>query len=617
MIRAVPRRDHLPTTRLLLAPLALLLLLLAFAGRAEAGAWGPSVPISATGQSSAHVRLGTDEEGDQVAVWERNAGPNEWVVEAAVRPALGSWSIPVEVSTVAPGPRNPDVAVNSAGDAIVVWQQGTPSGAGIKAALGDTSGNWGAPETVSIGFDLSHPTVGIDESGNAVAAWREELPNTEYGTGVKVLEGGTWGSLETYGPNSASYEGQLLAVDPAGDAVLFMYYEGAIEAVSRSAGGSWGGVETLKSGIAARVQHPQLAISENGEATAIWANGTSGNATIEAARMDVAGIWGNTEALPAVGTDLDQPSIAMDETGEATAIWVNQQYAGGWAFETATQEAGEAWTAAPAFPVPAESYEPQIKLMPSGAATVLWWPWRGSAHHYAVTAAERAEDGTWGPELELGEAGEEIYYPVFTTDEAGGVTVAWLSEGSSDQVVRSVALTPPPEPPEPPEPPSPPTPPAGGGGDGTTTTPVTQVDTGKSDGAKSDTNAPLVCTAAPDAVAAAGYVPLVTRPGKTVPGVRARISVPTPSTVSVAATFEYKDHGKARSIAGGTYSMTVGAKRNLRVPLPSALRAAAPLGSTVGVSLRIAAKPTGSSPCAAPTTTTSKLKLKVVQVLTP
>jgi len=330
MLRAVPRRSHLPTTRLLLAPLALLVLFLAFAGRAEAGAWGPSVPISTAGQYSSHARLGSDAAGDQVAVWERVAGTNEWVVEAAVRPAQGSWSTPVEVSTVAPGPRNPEVAVNSTGDAIVVWQQGTPSGAGIKAALGDASGNWGAPETVSIGFDLSHPTVGIDSTGDAVAAWREELPNTEYGTGVRVLEGGTWGSLETYGPNSASYEGQRLAVDPAGDAVLVLYYEGAIEAVSRSAGGSWGAVETLKSGGGTQIQPPQLAISANGEATAVWANGSFSNATIEAARMDVAGIWGNTEVLPALGTNLHQPSIAIDDAGKATAVWANYEFAGGW-----------------------------------------------------------------------------------------------------------------------------------------------------------------------------------------------------------------------------------------------------------------------------------------------
>ena len=588
MPRAVHRRDRLPTTRLLLTPLALLLLFLAFAGRAEAGAWGPSVPVSTAGQNSSHVRLDSDAAGDQVAVWERVAGTNEWVVEAAVRPAQGGWSTPVEISTVAPGPRNPAVAVNSTGDAIVVWQQGTPSGAGIKAARGDASGNWGVPETVSTGFDLGYPTVGIGSTGNAVAAWREELPNTEYGTGVKVLEGGTWGSLETFGPNSASYEDRRLAVDPAGDAVLVNYYEGAIEAVSRSAGGSWGAVETLKSGGGTRIQSPQLAISANGEATAVWANGSFGDAAIEAARMDVAGIWGNTEELHAAG-NLHQPSIAIDDAGKATAVWANYEFAGGWAFESATQASGGSWTAAPAFTVPGESYEPQIKLMPSGAATVLWWPWRESAHHYAVAAAERAADGTWGPELELGDEGEEIYWPVFTTDAAGGVTVAWQSEGSSDQVIRSVALAPP----------------SSGGSDGTTAPPP--ADAGKS----------VVCTATPGTVAAAGYVPLVTRPGKTVPGVRARISVPMPSTVSVAATFEYKDHGKARSIAAGTYSMKVGAKRNLRVPLPSALRTVAPLGSMIGVSLRIAAKPTKSSPCASPTTKTSKLRLKIVQVLAP
>jgi hypothetical protein len=614
MSRAVSRRDLVPT-RMLLAPVALLLLFLAFAGRAEAGAWGQSVPVSTVGESSSHVRLGSDAAGDQVAVWEREVAANEWVAEAAVRPAQGGWSVPEEVSNVAPGPRNPAVAVNATGDAIVVWQEGTPSGAGIMAALGDATGNWGAAETVSVGFDLGRPMVGIDSSGDAVAAWREELPNTEYGTGVRVLESGTWGSLATYGPISASYEDRRLAVDPAGDAVLVNSYEGAIEAVSRSAGGSWGGVETLKSGGGSRIQTPQLAISGDGEATVVWANGGNGNAAIEAARMDVAGIWGNAEEVHAAG-NLHQPSIAIDDAGKATAVWANYEFAGGWAFESATQDPGGSWTAAPAFAVPTESYEPQIKLMPSGAATVLWWPWRESVHHYAVAAAERAADGTWGPELELGDEGEEIYFPTFTTDAAGGVTVAWQSEGSNDQVIRSVAM-PRPAPPTPPSPPTPPTPtpPAGGGGEETTTPPP--ADAGKSDGAKPDAGAPLVCTAAPGAVAATGFVPSVTRPGKTVPGVRARITVPTPSTVSVAATFTYKDHGKARSVAGGTYSMTIGTDRNLRVPLPSALRAVAPLGSTLGVTLRIATRPTGSSPCATPTTKTSRLKLKVVQVLTP
>jgi hypothetical protein len=590
MIRALNRRDTFLTIGVL-APLGLLLVLLAFAGRAEAGDWGASVPVSTAGQSSSHVRLGSDAAGDQVAVWERVVGTNEWVVEGAVRGARGGWSTPVEVSGAAIGARNPDVAMNSAGEAIVVWQEPTPTGPAIKAGHGDASGDWGEPETVSTGFDLSRPTVGIAADGDAVAAWREELPNTEYGTGVRVLEGGTWGNLETYGPNSASYVGQRLAVDPAGDAVLAMYYEGAIEAVSRSAGGSWGSLETVKGGNGIRIQSLQLAISANGEATAVWANGSSSSAAIEAARMDVAGIWGNAEALPAGGTNLHEPSVAIDDTGKATAVWANYEYSGGWAFEAGTQDSSGSWTAAPALAVPTDSFEPQIKLMPHGAATVLWWPWRESVGHYAVAAAARAADGTWGPELDLGDAGEEIYFPTFTTDAAGGVTVAWQSEGSTEQVIRSVALPTP----------SPTPPPA---------------DAGKSESVKPDPGAPLVCSA-PGAVAVASYVPRLNRPGKTVPGVRARISVPTPSTVSVAATFEYKDHGKARSIAGGTYSMTVGAQRNLRVPLPSALRAVAPLGSTLGVSLRIAAKPTGSSPCAAPSTKTSRLKLKVVQVLTP
>jgi hypothetical protein len=143
-----------------------------------------------------------------------------------------------------------------------------------------------------------------------------------------------------------------------------------------------------------------------------------------------------------------------------------------------------------------------------------------------------------------------------------------------------------------------------------TTTPA-----GSKTEASTSGTAPIVCGASPSVAAAKPYTPAEIISGKTVLGVRARISVPTPSQVGVVATITYSRDGKRRSVAAGTYSMRVGSERNLKVPLPSALRAELPLGSKVGVTLRTSTKPTGGSACAAPTEKTSKLKLKVVRVL--
>lgn len=603
---ALPRAST--PARLLAGIIAVALLLLAFAGRAEAGAWGAPVDISAAGQSGERVQLGADAQGNQIAVWEGFASGPERLVMAAIRPARGTWGTPIELS--APGgafsePNEPSVAVNARGEAVVAWSRLVGSEYQVEVARGDTSGNWSAPEVISpSGVRSTLARAGIDATGNAFVSWVEELEPGLRGTAVRVQEGGAWGAPEVFAPVAGEDEAPNVSVNPNGWAVLLRHQEGEIEATSRPPGGSWIPLSPLASGASYRWF--QVAIADNAEAVAIWRNQSTDK--IEAARMSVGGTWGAPEVLPTTQTNITQPSVAIDSTGQAVAVWVSQQGSPTWTIEAATQAPGSPWAAAPALIVPEESYSPQIKLRSNGTVIMVMNPWQGSS--YGLTGAERAADGTWGPEFELGEPGEEIYAPALSTDAAGGVTVAWENEGASVNPIRSVAILPPE-----PTPPAPPTPTPTPGGDTTPSSPSNSNPAGSSGpGTPATQNA---CTAAPGAVAANGYVPPVTKPGKTVPGVRARITVGTPSNVQVAATFEYKDGGKLRTVDGGTYSMSVGAKRNLRIAIPSSLRTQMPLGATARVALRIAATPADAGPCTTSTTTkTAKLKLKVVKVLT-
>ena len=329
---------------------------------------------------------------------------------------------------------------------------------------------------------------------------------------------------------------------------------------------------------------------------------------IESAAMSPTGTWAPAVIVGEAPGDSFSPDIALTATGESIAVWTN--YEGGtghYQVESATRPALGVWTEPSVIGTSDEVDSPLVAVDPAGDATVVWWGWITAEHHYATWAEQRPAGGTWGPQLSISEPGEETYFPAVDMDGTGGTGVAWGSEEGVANI-RSLylpATKPAPEP-EPVVPTPTPTP-----------SPSPTGDSGHSTAAAGDTKpGPAICTAVSASPSAESYVPSP-KPGATVPGVRARITVGVPSNVEVAATLSYQWAGKRHSVAAGEYSMSVASKQNLRIPLPSALRAKLPVGSKVGVSLRIGATPVTTAGCGGtPSTSVNHLKLKVVKVLT-
>jgi hypothetical protein len=596
----IARLDRSIALRSLLALVAALLLCGALAGRADAGAWGSPFAISATGTRAEGIRLGADAAGDQFAVWQYEHN-SEWVVQAAAHFVGESWSAPVDLSASAAREPNPALAVNSTGEALIAWSQQAGSNYVIQAVHGNPSNSWTSPQTLSSSATNSYePAVGIDAMGGTFAAWRQYL-GSNYGEAVSVEEGAGWTSPEVLSDPLETNEAPTLAVNPAGDAVVAWERSAAVEASNRPAGGSWSAatsVQTNGNGIA----DVQLAIDDAGETIAVWENAAPGGFShwvVETARMEPDGSWALAEGLTSTADFSRDPSVAMTAGGEARAAWeFGAGGPGATKIATETSSAPATWSSPTIVSTSSdEAYEPHIAIDPLGNATVNWWGWDEAGHHYYDSASRMPAGGSWGPELALSEPGEEIYFPALAVDGTGGTLVAWSfwdeSSGSGEETARTVGL-------------DGARPQAPGGGPAS----------GGESAAKTPTNpGPILCTAPSGMPSAASFIP-VAQPGKTIPGVRARITVSSPSQVSVAATILYKQGGKSRSVDAGTYSMKVKDARNLKVPLPAALRAQLPVGSTVGVTLRIVATRTTSGCAGAPKIATKQLRLKVVRVVT-
>ena len=91
-------------------------------------------------------------------------------------PAVDAAAAPVDLSPADEYAAGSDLAVDPAGDAVVVWQLGKPAVQGVipsvQAAIRPAGGAFAAAVTVSLpGEEALGPRVAVDDAGDAVAVW--------------------------------------------------------------------------------------------------------------------------------------------------------------------------------------------------------------------------------------------------------------------------------------------------------------------------------------------------------------------------------------------------------------------------------------------------------------
>ena len=105
--------------------------------KAELGGGGWNVPaglddhLSIAGADAYDPQVALNEAGDAVVVWGQvDGGGNDQIYKAELHG--GSWSSPAgltdHLSVAGTGAHDPQVALNAAGNAVVVWQQDNGAG---------------------------------------------------------------------------------------------------------------------------------------------------------------------------------------------------------------------------------------------------------------------------------------------------------------------------------------------------------------------------------------------------------------------------------------------------------------------------------------------------------
>jgi hypothetical protein len=138
------------------------------------GRWQPAETLSRLGLNP---EVTVDARGDAIAVWEGRSG-----VEAAIKPVGGGWLPPQTVQTAGTPsgeePQGPQIASGASGDAIVVApRQAHGHSTGIQAAVRPAGGTFSSAQTISRRENALGPRIAMNARGDALVAWDVQVPS--------------------------------------------------------------------------------------------------------------------------------------------------------------------------------------------------------------------------------------------------------------------------------------------------------------------------------------------------------------------------------------------------------------------------------------------------------
>jgi hypothetical protein len=251
--------------------------------RAADGTLSPVQDLSRTG--AADPEIAVDDTGQAVFVWDTNVaahGGQANQVQTRTRSPSGSLS-PVSnvaqvIDTTPPfyfSELDPQVDVDPSGDAVFVWTFLNRTHRRVQTRARAATGAYSALQTLA-GPEAFDPQVAVNPMGNAVVAWRASVGRGDVVQGRARAASGVLSPIQPISGDLPGFDPPQVAVDGAGTAVFVWDVTDAthnlLRARTRLPDGTLGALQTLSRGRQA-VHSPQVDLTSDGQAVAVWRNG--------------------------------------------------------------------------------------------------------------------------------------------------------------------------------------------------------------------------------------------------------------------------------------------------------------------------------------------------------
>ncbi len=389
--------------------------------------------------------VAVDGAGNAIAVWTLNRA----VQVARYRAASAAWSSPLTLAPEGSSAQDPRIAMDANGNALVVWTVGSGVGAIRAARYLVETGMWTTPVTISdsaMGYVYrATPHLAVDPAGNALVVWELTIPRS--GFSEYVLQGvrftaasATWGTPVALGATTRFGADDHIAVaaDRFGNGVAVWNLGTELQAARFRTASGWGPAVDLAA-TDYSFEGPNVGIDQSGNATVIW---TEQNIVRSVRYTAASDGWSSPFEMAAGAIHSSTPAqLVVDAAGNVTAIWVetsglrarrHDAASGAW---QATHAVASLGPDAPQF---SRFADPQLTVDGQGVVTAVW-DYRSIIESARYTPSTDA----WSSPVALSRLNALGYRgstdPKLGADTAGNVVVVWKQGHQADfsRVVQS------------------------------------------------------------------------------------------------------------------------------------------------------------------------------------
>ena len=289
--------------------------------RSASGTLSPVQTLSPFGDAL-DPQLAIDRNGNALVVWERSEGIAEasfpYSIQLRRRSASGILG-PIKTLS-AENAGSPQLAIDRNGNTLVVWQRFDSSHSRIQIRRRSATGGLSAVQDLSAaGGNARQPQLAINANGSAVVVWTGERIRLRRRSATGGLS-----AVRTLSPAGGSAQSPEVAMNANGTALAVWYrFDGAnwrIQIRRFSTSGALNTVRTLSpAGLDAF--RPQLAIDADNNAWVVWQQYDGANWTIQLRRRTSRGNFGMVQSLSMPGPRASDPPVSIAASRIAVAVW--------------------------------------------------------------------------------------------------------------------------------------------------------------------------------------------------------------------------------------------------------------------------------------------------------
>jgi hypothetical protein len=443
------------------------------------GQWAAPQTLSQVSFEVTTPQIAWDCCGNAIAVWDEQDAMGNHVVQAAVfNLNTNEWSAAKSISSSSIEPMTPQIALGSCKSAFAVWDQYDSIAAThvVQSAIYHfNTGSWSSPATLSqSSSESTNPQIAADTSGNAIAVW--ELNSFAYFVQAAVYDVQTksWLSfLANLSEGSQINTNPQIAISDCGTAIAAWNQNLSITTPSifgyvpqvahyNFSTHSWSAPMNLfnvtsQNDVSSQTTNVQVGMDRCGNGVTLWQRSfQTGGVSIESSIYNrERNLWRGPVLLDNVFTNPSVVSLSVAKKGNAVGVWTDS--GSNTAIRSAQYDfAARSWLSAKtiaegsiAFDIALES--PQVGTDCFGNAVAVWvLNNNNSPSNSLINAAKlNFKTGIWTAPENISVEGSLLFAttPEVAVDCCGNAISVWdLSSNQSHfiQAATSLALPQPP-----------------------------------------------------------------------------------------------------------------------------------------------------------------------------